>query len=495
MSRSIEIDRALTSHRMLGAGLGDIATWRVWITILKAAFARPLDKAERETFRTVAGDRAPPDHRVRELWAIAGRRSGKSRMAAATAVYLALFQKHRLSPGEKGMALVLAGSVDQARTVFNYIRGFLEASPALAREVASVKRFEIELKNGLTIAVHSNSYRTVRGRTLVACIFDEVAFWRDETTATPDAEVYSAVLPSLATTDGMLVGISTPYRKLGLLHQKWRDHFAVDDDGVLVVQGSSKTFNPSLADTVLAAQRAADPTAAGAEWDAEFRSDIGAFLDDELIDAAIDHARPLELPPIDGVVYRAFVDASGGAVGGDSYTIAIGHHEGDLFVIDVVRGTAGKFDPVAVTKEYAALCTAYTVHTVVGDAYGREWVAGAWRRAGKEYTRSQRPKGELYLESLPAFTRGLARLPDHARLVRELRLLERRTHRSGKDVVEHPRNGHDDHANVVCGVLSLLAPPAFEQANEIQAPIVVGSGCTLPGGPTSPFLPGSFPRW
>jgi hypothetical protein len=35
-------------------------------------------------------------------------------------------------------------------------------------------------------------------------------------------------------------------------------------------------------------------------------------------------------------------------------------------------------------------------------------------------------------------------------LLRELRLLERRTHRSGKDSVDHGRSGHDDLANVVC---------------------------------------------
>jgi len=46
-------------------------------------------------------------------------------------------------------------------------------------------------------------------------------------------------------------------------------------------------------------------------------------------------------------------------------------------------------------------------------------------------------------------------------------------HRSGKDTVEHPRNGHDDHANVVCGALNLLTPPPFEQPNEIVAPIVI----------------------
>jgi hypothetical protein len=383
------------------------------------------------------------------------------------------------------MCLVIAGSVDQARAVFNYIRGFLEAAPALAREVAAVKRQEIELRNGVVIAVHSNSFRTVRGRTLCAAIFDETAFWRDETTATPDTEVYTAVLPSLATTNVMLIGISTPYRKFGLLHQKHRDHFGVDDDDVLVVRGASQVFNPSLSDATIAAQRAADPTAAGAEWDAIFRTDIGAFLDDELIDRAVDAGRPLELPPADGVVYRAFIDASGGAVGGDAYAIAIGHREGDTCVIDVVRGTAGKFDPHEVTKEYAALCRDYHVGRVTGDAYGREWAAGAWRDVGFEYMRSPQPRGVIYLESLPAFTRGLVRLPDHPRLIREPRLLERHTYRSGKDDVNHPRGGHDDHANCACGVINLVTQAAREPELLIVAPIMVSSGVRyFPGTPS-----------
>src|SRR6516164_6949385 len=451
-----EIDHVLADKRLLGAGLGPLATWQTWLIALKAAFGRPLTDEEREVFHnTIAGERDLPKRRVRELWCVAGRRSGKSRMAAATAIFLGLFQKHRLSPGERGVVLVLAASVDQARVVFNYVKGFLEASLALAREIVAIKQFEIELKNGIVIGVHSNSYRTVRGRTLVAAVFDETAFWRDESTATPDTETYTAVLPSLATTNGMLIGISTPYRKVGLLYQKHRDHFGIDDDDVLVVQGASQLFNPSLSDATIAAQRAADPTAAGAEWDAEFRSDIGAFLDDELIDAAIEYGRPLELPPVDGVIYRAFVDAAGG--GPDSYTISIGHKEGDVYIIEVVRGTSGKSDPQSVTEEYAKLCRQYRIRSVTGDNYARDWVAGAWRKLGFEYIRSPRPKGAIYLESLPVFTRGLARLPNNARLIRELRLLERRTHRSGKDTVEHPRNGHDDHANVVCGVLNAPA--------------------------------------
>src|SRR5262249_38960717 len=163
---------------------------------------------------------------------VCGRRSGKSRTAALLAVFIALFLKHRRAPGERPMVLVIAGSVDQAATVFSYVRGFIEASPSLAREAVAIKRHEIELCNGVVIPVHANSFRTVRGRSLVCAIFDETAFWKDETSATPDVEMYRAVLPALATTAGMLIGISTPYRKLGLLYQKHRDHFAQNDDDV-----------------------------------------------------------------------------------------------------------------------------------------------------------------------------------------------------------------------------------------------------------------------
>ena len=455
----MRIDRAFDKH-LLGAALGDPATWATWLVVLRAAFGLTLDEAEERIFTDIAGGRKPPISRVRELWAVVGRRAGKSRMAAAVACYQALFVKHKLAIGEVGMVLVCAASQAQARTVFGYIRGFLEASPALAREVVAVKHEAIELKNGIVIAVHSTSFRTVRGRTLVAAVFDEVAYWRSDTSATPDTETFTAVLPSLATTNGMLVGISTPYRKLGLLHQKHRDHYGVDGDDVLVVQGPSKVFNPSLADAVIAAQRAADPTAAGAEWDADFRAGISAYLDDALIDAAVEYDRPLELAPRGGVYYQAFTDPAGG-VGADSYTLVIAHKDNvGRVIIDVIRGTSGKFDPETMTWEYAQLLKEYGIRSVTGDAYGAEWVAASWQKCGIQYIRSERSKSELYLEAVPLFTRGLIRLPDHAKLLRELRLLERHTHRSGRDTVDHPRGGRDDHANSVCGVAVLVGVDA-----------------------------------
>ena len=457
-SGAIPIDQALCDPQLLGAALGDPKPWRRWISILRAAFALPMSRKDREIFAQVAGDRAPPANRVDELWAVVGRRGGKTRMASAIATHIGAMVEHDLAPGEIGFVLLLAPSKSQANIALSYIRGFLEASPILRQLLdGEPTQSEIRLKNGVIIGVHASSFRTVRGRTLLAVIGDETAFWRDETSAMPDLEVYRAVLPSLVAANGMFVGISTGYRKIGLLYQKHRDTFAVNDPSVLVVSARTQALNPTMSADKIARAIAADPEAAASEWEGGFRNDISSFLSDDVIDAAVDASRPIELPPQKGIQYKAFCDASGGRK--DAFTLAIGHREGERIVLDVVRGTKANasFDPQQVVNEYAALLKEYRINRVRGDNYSAEWVVSAWRSAQIAYERSEVAKSGLYLESLPLWMRGLISLPDHPVLLRELRLLERRTSRMGKDVVDHGRTGSDDHANAVAGAIYMLA--------------------------------------
>jgi hypothetical protein len=353
--------------------------------------------------------------------------------------------------------LVLAASRDQAKVVFDYVKAFLEASPVLRQEIDGITKSEIRLRQGVIIGTHANSFRSIRGRTLLAVIFDEVSQWRDETSAIPDLEVYRAVLPALMTAKGMLIGISTPYRRTGLLYQKHRENFGVASDDVLVVQGPSVTFHPTLTQNEIDAAITADPEGATSEWQATFRSDLAAFFDEPTIEAAIDRDRPLELPPRTNHRYVAFCDPSGGRH--DAFTICIGHRNGygadACFVVDVVRGTRPPFDPHEVVKDFAALCREYKITEVRGDRYSAEWVVTAFRQAGVNYKPADKNKSELYLEALPLFTRGAVSIPDLPPLLRELRLLERATHRGGKDTVDHPRNGSDDFANALCGCAAL----------------------------------------
>ncbi len=451
MTTFIPIDAALQDPKLLGAALGPTETWGTWLTALKAGFGLPLSPDERKTFEEIAGSREPPTHKVEQLWAIAGRGSGKSRIAAATAVYVACFAQHDLDPGEIGYVLVIAASRDQANAVFSYAEAFLRSSPILRKMVEAETANEIRLTNGVTIAVHTNSFRLLRGRTLLACIFDEAAYWRDDTSANPDIEVYRAVRPSLARTGGMLIGISSPYRRSGLLYAKYKDFYAASDDTVLVVQGATAVFNPTISKATIAKEMLDDPEAARSEWGAEFRTDVTALLDDAVIEAAIDNARPLELPPRPDRRYFAFTDASAGRH--DAFTLCIGHLEGESWVADVVRGRLAPFEPRSVAHEYATLAQSYHCRKIVGDAFAGEWVSAAFRDAGIQYETSPLVKSQLYLEALPSFNRGAVAIPNHDRLLRELRGLERRVHRSGKDSVDHPAHGSDDFANAVCGAL------------------------------------------
>src|SRR5262245_10921147 len=448
MTKLLPIDRALTDRNLLGAGLGDLASWSTWLAVLRAAFGLPLSEADTATFKQVAGDRPAPAGRARELWCMIGRGGGKSRTAAALSVFLALFQKHKLARGEVGYVLVLAMSRDQAGVVFNYVRGFLQASKILAQEIASETASEIRLRNGVVIAVHAQSFRSVRGRSLLAVVADEISFWRDEASAVPDVETYRACLPSLARTGGMWIAISTPYRKLGLLHAKHRDHFGQDGDA-LVVQGPAISFNPTLSTKVIEQAIADDPEGARSEWEATFRTDLSNFLGDAEIDGAVDHARPLELPPRPGLAYHAFVDMSGGRH--DASVLCIGHPDGGRFVCDVLRGPGAPHDPAVIAGEFAALLKSYGLGVVTGDNFSAECPVAAFRAHGIEYQRATLAKSGIYIEVLPHWNRGLISVPNVPRLLRELRLLERRTHRSGRDTVDHGTNGTDDFANALCG--------------------------------------------
>jgi hypothetical protein len=378
-------------------------------------------------------------------------------MAGALAVFEAALTDHRthLAPGEVGVVACISPTRAQAQIVKDYALGFFEASPILRGEVAEVTTDEIRLKNGNVICTLPVDYRTLRGRTLLLAILDEASFLRDATSSTPDIEAARALLPGLSTTGGMLVVLSSPYRRAGLLFQLHRDHFGKDDgdDDVLVVAGPSTTFNPTLDVGMLEAARQSDPEAAASEWFGTWRSDLAAFLDDATIESAVDRSRPLELPPRAGFNYFAFVDASAGRH--DAFAICVAHGEGQRMVADVVRGCPAPFDPQRVANEYADLAREYGCRSVTGDNYAGEWVAGAFRAAGVAYERAELTASELFLEGLPLFARGMASIPPHPALLRELRLLERRVSRSGKDSVGSPANATDDHANALFGALVL----------------------------------------
>jgi hypothetical protein len=415
-------------------------SWSTWKAVLKGAFALKMDDEELKLFRAVA-ERDPPKKRVRELLVIAGRRAGKDSVASALAAYFAGFIDWRglglLRPGELATVLCLAVDKAQAGIVQRYTQAYFQRiallKPLVTRETAD----GLDLGTGSELRVLASSFRGVRGRSLALAILDECAFWRDETTSNPDVEVYQALVPSLATLAGsMIVGITTPYRRAGLVWQKHKDHFGQSDDDVLVVKGPSRVFNPTLPQAVIDDALKRDPAAARSEWLAEWRDDIAAFLGRELIEAAVDR-NILARPPVDGVDYHAFADPSGGV--SDAFACAIAHKEDDgRVLLDALHEVLAPFDPAAATAEVARLLKSYGVTKVVADKYAAQWPVSEFSRNDITLEHSERDRSALYADFLPLLSSARARLLDNARLVGQLANLERRAQPSGKDRIDHP---------------------------------------------------------
>jgi hypothetical protein len=454
----LNIIKATTDPKVFGPFFKDAQTWSGWRTFLKVLFGIPLDGGERQLFRECTGRQDPAKGGHSEAWLVIGRRGGKSFILALVAVFLASFHDWRpfLGPGEVATIMVIAQDRRQARHIMRYIKGLLSGVPMLARIVRSETRETITLVNQVVIEIHSASFRSTRGYTIVAALLDELAFWPTDNAAEPDYEVVNAISPGMATIPGaMLLCASSPYARKGALWDAHRKHFGKDGDPILVWQADTRRMNPTVPQRWIDEKMERDPASAAAEYGAQFRSDIESFISREAIEACVSIG-VRERPPVSGTWYKAFVDPSGGS-GTDSMTLAIGHREGSVAVIDLVREVKPPFSPEAVVEEFCPLLKAYRVSSVQGDKFAGEWPREQFKKRGVRYEAAARPKSDLYRDLLPAINSRRIELLDHPRLVQQIVGLERRTAWGGRDSIDHADGQHDDIANACAGLTAMLA--------------------------------------
>jgi hypothetical protein len=450
MKPGVPFLRFLRDPQLLGAAFAG-ESWAGWEALLPAALGQTMPPGSAELFHQMT-EREPPAEAVRELWIIAGRRAGKSRMAAALGCYLATCRAWRASPGETPTILLLAADREQAQVALRYVRGMLRASPMLAEEVASEARERVVLHSGVEIQVATSDYRAVRGRSLVACIADEIAFWNPTAeSANPDSEVLAAVRPALATFAGsLLVCVSSPYAQRGALYEAYRRFYGQPDPRVLVARAPTRLLNPTIAEELIAEEMERDPDAASAEWQAQFRSDVASFLDVQLVDGAT-RSEPRELPRLPAtssgahIRYMAGADISGSRVDATAATVV--HPDGQRIIVDACRVWRAPHDPAQVAREMAAFLAGYGLHSATADQYGAGLTVSIYGEAGVALVPASVNRSQAYLSLLPLLLTGRIELPPEPRLRQELLGLERRTARGGRDSVDHRPGSHDDLAN------------------------------------------------
>jgi hypothetical protein len=437
-------------------------SFAAWRALLAGFYGLDLTEDEAATFQALTGLDESPGAACDELWLAVGRRGGKSRAAALVGAFEGAFKDHRakLAPGEVATVMLVAGDRFQARTLMRYTRGLFE-NPMLRKMVVRETETGLELTNRTTIEIGTASFRSVRGYTLAAVVADEIAFWHSDG-ANPDEEVIAALRPALTTLGGKLLALSSPHSKRSVLWQNYARHFG-KPGRVLVAQAPSLTMNPTLPRHVVDDALSVDPARARAEYLAEFRSDLESFLAVDQITEA-QRSKPLELPRLDKMHYHAFADPSGG--GADHFTVSIAHAEGERIVVDLVRGRRG--NPAAICGDFSELLKSYGIARVKGDRYAGAWVSTEFARHGIAYEHSDKDRSAIYTDFLAAMNSGRVELPPCQTTARQLISLERRTTRAGKDIIDHPPGGHDDHANAVAGAVAQLSGPRHQPKSQTR---------------------------
>src|SRR5215208_2493376 len=134
------------------------------------------------------------------------RQSGKSTMAAVTALHRALYH-----PGS--LILCLAPALRQSQELFAKIAGFYRD---LGRPVSPIgeRKLSLELENGSRIITLPGSERTIRG-------FSGANLLLVDEASRVDDELYFAIRPMLAVSGGSLIMLSSPYGRRGVFYEEW----------------------------------------------------------------------------------------------------------------------------------------------------------------------------------------------------------------------------------------------------------------------------------
>ena len=335
-------------------------------------------------------------------------------------------------------------------------------------------------------------HRSTRGYTSIFVICDEVAFWPSDGPHS-DAEILRALGPTLATTGGPLICLSTPHARVGALYDAHQKYFGRDGD-VLVWVAASAAMNPTLDARIIDRAYADDPESASAEYGAQFRSDLRSLFDPGVLDTCVTPGRPLELPPQAGIAYVAHVDTSGGRE--ESFGLCIAHKEtNNCVVVDLVREWTSPFKPPEVVADVAGLLKRYNCASVTGDKYGAQWVVSAFEQHAISYQANELNKSQLFIETLAIVNSRQCELPDHKRLLGQFAGLQRRVGSSGRDFVHHRDGQRDDLANAVAGALWAalhssglpMLPADFSVCNRALSGLPsTGSACYLFGGDFRP---------
>jgi hypothetical protein len=283
---------ALRDRDLLGrlSSFRRLETWSAWLVFLAAIYGLPLSREQEDLFCTHTGRSKynPPAGGFQEAAAITGRQSGKTRVASVIVDHEAM-QARADEDGTDLWALAIGQDLRASiRVMYSYVCAPFLSVPALkALVVGEPTKDTLRLSTGVSVGAYPCRAASVRGLRARVVVLDELAFFLSTEGNPVDLEVLRAARPTVATTSGKVVILSSPYAAAGALHALHERHYGQDDSGTLIWVASAPAMNPTLPADYLTRMETDDPEAYRSEVLGEFRTGTAALFDPDAIAACV----------------------------------------------------------------------------------------------------------------------------------------------------------------------------------------------------------------
>jgi len=399
-----------------------------------------------------------------ELVLVAGRRSGKSFLLVCFALYETFrflesdFRyKYGLARGSPVFGLLAAAKEEQAMDVlFTPLTEMLNASPYFRQHDYKVRKGMVHFKDAsFVIRAVSSSARTEVGRTALFVGIDEVASLEHLTSQRAGWQFIHALCRSTATfgKDGHRFLVGSPYKPDDILMQLYNS--GIGQPHVLACKYATWEMNPHITFESLKPELERDPLTFWRDFGAQPTASVELyFRDSSLLDNCPRCTNILELI-YDNLHVEPrstyYVLAGDPAIRHDAFGLAVGHKEGDEFIIDgafAFKPEHGEISPRRVHDFIIKIASVLPVRLAVFDTWHFALTQDMLRRKGIRVV-NHVVKRQDYDALKELLHLGKITLPDYPQLFRELSQLI--VLPSGK--ISEPRGGHKDVADAVCNVI------------------------------------------
>jgi hypothetical protein len=264
-----------------------------------------LEGDERELSGQLFGDceRIPSEARTVVAW-LKGARIGGTWLCAMYLVYAALTADlDGLALGEMAFAIIVAPDLKTARQALRFALGLAKQIAPWLIVSETADGFVLRREDGRLVSIEclaaSRGGSAVRGRSMVAALMDESAFFRDaDSGVVNDSEIFRALVVRIRA-GGILCVISTAWMKSGLLMDLVEKNHGAPQSAVAAIAPTTLVRTDSLQlARIIDEERSRDPLNAAREFECvPFDGGAAAFIPASAIDAMVDESLPLEGAP------------------------------------------------------------------------------------------------------------------------------------------------------------------------------------------------------